>query len=285
MASRRVVFWTGFLAAAAFAAAWVGAHTPTPGLETDRSTVSVPPPRHPGAPPLRILFIGNSLIYAADLPAMVQGLARTAGRDLLYEQHTPGGRRLADHVEDPGASALLARGGWDAVVLQEQSQWPALPDERVRSEVEPAALALAARAREADPAVRILLYETPAHRDGDPQLGAGAATYQGMQERIDRTYRRLASLVDGTVVPAGEAWLLARREHPEIQLYGDAVHPGRAGAYLTACVFYAVLFDHSPDGSPYTAGLPQPLAATLQGIAWRAATSQDRSRDAAPSRP
>ena len=285
MASRRVVFWTGFLAAAAFAAVWVGAHAPTPVSEADGSAVLVPPPTLPGAPAVRVLFIGNSLTYAADLPAMVQGLARTAGRDLVYEQHTPGGRRFADHVKDAGASALLARGGWDAVVLQEQSQWPALPDERVRSEVEPAALELAARARDASPAARILLYETPAHRGGDPQLGPESATYEGMQERIDRTYRRLAALVDGTLVPAGEAWLLARREHPEIELYGDAVHPGRAGAYLTACVFHAVLFGRSPVGTPYTAGLPPSVAAPLQAIAWRAVASPDRSLVPAPSRP
>jgi hypothetical protein len=92
-----------------------------------------------------------------------------------------------------------------------------------------------------------------------------------MQVRIDRTYEHLAALLRGTVVPAGEAWRLARREHPEVNLYDDAVHPGRIGAYLIACVFYAALLERSPVGSRYTAGLEPAVAAALQGIAWRAA--------------
>ncbi len=266
MPSRRVVFWAVVLAAAGLAAAWSGVLPPRAAAGGSAS-LEVPAPSDPAAPRLRVLFIGNSLTYAANLPAMIQGLARTAGVDLVYDQHTPGGKRLADHAQDAGALSLLDRGGWDAVVLQEQSEWPALPDERVRSEIEPYAAALAARARAASPAVRVLLYETPAHRDGDVQIGGESATYEGMQARIDRTYERLAALVNGTLVPAGEAWLRVRRAHPGIDLYDDAVHPGRAGAYLTACVFHVVLVGRSPAGSRYTAGLDAAVAEALQAAA------------------
>ena len=239
----------------------------------------VPAPQDPNAPTLRVLFIGNSLTYSADLPAIIQGLARTAGVNLVSEQHTPGGWRLLNQAADPQVRALLARGGWDAVVLQEQSEWPAFSDEQVKSGIEPYAAALAAAARAASPSVRLLLYDTPAHRDGDssnvsayPEL----ATYEGMQLRIDRTYERLAALLRGAVVPAGVAWRIARREHPEIVLYADPVHPGPAGAYLIACVFHATLLGRSPVGSRYTAGLDSSTAAALQAIAWRAAGAEAR---------
>jgi len=82
--------------------------------------------------------------------------------------------------------------------------------------------------------------------------------------------------VGGTLVPAGAAWRIARREHPEIDLYGDPVHPGRGGAYLIACVFQGVLVGRSPVGSTYTAGLDSAQTSALQAIAWRAANGEGR---------
>lgn len=260
----------GLLAAGAVAVWGVG-RVPGRSSPAVGATARVLAPADPRAPSLRVLFIGNSLTYSADLPRMIQGLARSDGVDLVYEQHTPGGRRLADHAADPAALALLDRRGWDVVVLQEQSEWPALPDARVRAETDPAAAALAARARAASPGVRLLFYETPAHRDGDAAVAPEAATYAGMQRRIDRTYRRLAGDLRGTLVPAGEAWSVARSEQPEIDLYADAVHPGRAGAYLIACVFHASLFGRTPEGSSFTAGLAPAEASALQEVAWRVA--------------
>ena len=280
MSRRRILFWILALAASGFAALRTGVFAPsTPSVRPPGATLEVPAPSAPNAPTLRVLFIGNSLTYAGALPAMIQGLARTAGVNLLYEQHTPGGARLLNQAADPQVRALLARGGWDAVVLQEQSQWPAFSDEQVRSGIEPYATALATEARTASPSVRLLLYETPARRDGDPQdtsVSPELATYEGMQLRIDRTYERLAVLLRGTVVPAGVAWRLARREHPEIDLYADPVHPGRIGAYLIACVFHATLLERSPVGSRYTAGLEPAVAAALQAIAWRAVSEEGR---------
>jgi hypothetical protein len=282
MRSRRRLFWILFPAAAAAAALSLGEYPPLSREAPPPSVIlSVPPPSNPNAARLRVLFLGNSLTYAAGLPAMIQGLARTAGVDLVYEQHTPGGARLLNHASDPRVLALLARKGWDAVVLQEQSEWPAFSDSLVRSGVDPYATSLAAKARAGNPSVRLLLYETPARRDGDPQYAAMApeiATYEGMQARIDRTYERLAALLHGTVVPAGRAWRLATREHPEIDLYDDAVHPGRAGAYLIACVFYVTLVGRTPVGSSYSAGLAPPVAAVLQAIAWRAWEEGQRVR-------
>ena len=278
MSRRRFLFWVLALAAVGFAALRSGVFAPgPPAAPPARAALDVPAPPDPNAPTLRVLFIGNSLTYAQNLPAMIQGLARTAGVNLVYEQHTPGGARLLNHAADPQVRALLDRGGWDVVVLQEQSEWPAFSAEQVRSGIEPYATALAAEARAASPPVRVLLYETPARRDGDSAnlaVSPEMATYEGMQGRINRTYERLAALVGGTVVPAGAAWRLARGEHPEINLYADPVHPGPGGAYLVACVFHAVLLRRSPVGSSYTAGLDPAVAATLQGIAWRAASGE-----------
>ena len=259
MSRRRILFWILALVVTGFAALRSGAFAPpAPSVRPAAPALEPAVTLDSNAPTLRVLFIGNSLTYAGDLPAMIQALARTAGVNLQYEQHTPGGARLLNHAADPQVRALLAGGGWNAVVLQEQSEWPAFTDEQVRTGIEPYADTLAAAARAASPSVRLLLYETPARRDGDSAnlaVSPDMATYEGMQLRINRTYERLATLLRGTVVPAGVAWSLARREHPEINLYADPVHPGRIGAYLIACVFHA----------------------TLQAIAWRAANGEGRA--------
>jgi hypothetical protein len=277
---RRILLWILALVATGYVALRTGAFAPpAPRVRPAAAALEVPAPSDPYAPSLRVLFIGNSLTYAANLPAIIQGLARTAGVNLVYEQHTPGGARLLDQATDPQVRALLDRGGWDAVVLQEQSEWPAFSDEQVKSGIEPYATALAAEARAASPSIRLLLYDTPAHRDGDSSNVAAypeLATYEGMQLRIDRTYERLAALLHGTVVPAGVAWRIARHEHPEVVLYADPVHPGPAGAYLIACVFHATLLGRSPVGSRFTAGLDSSTAAALQAIAWRAASAEGR---------
>ena len=284
MTRRRALVWLLALVAVGYAALRTGVSAPErravpPGAPPSPVGPEVPAPPGPNAPTIRVLFIGNSLTRAGGLPEMIQGLARTAGVNLVYELHAPGGARLLDQAADPQVRALLARGGWDAVVLQEQSEWPAFGDEQVRTGIEPYADTLAALARRASPQVRLVLYETPARRDGDSSnlaVSAEMGTYEGMQGRIDRTYERLAVLAGGTLVPAGAAWRIARREHPEIDLYGDPVHPGRGGAYLIACVFQGVLVGRSPVGSTYTAGLDSAQTSALQAIAWRAANGEGR---------
>lgn len=71
------------------------------------------------SPPYRILFIGNSLTYMHDMPRLLAGLARAGGIEVVVEQYALGGARLEGHAEDAAVRALLERGGWWAVMLQE----------------------------------------------------------------------------------------------------------------------------------------------------------------------
>ena len=131
MSRRRFLFWILALAASGYAALLTGVFAPAaPNVRPPVAVLDVPAPSAPNAPTLRILFIGNSLTYAGNLPAMIQGLAR-------------------------------APSGGD-----------------------------------------------PQNTSVSPEL----ATYEGMQLRIDRTYERLATLLQGTLVPAGAAWRAANGE-------------------------------------------------------------------------
>lgn len=76
-------------------------------------------------PAIRVLFIGNSYTAANDLPGMVRDLANSVGRDVEIEAVVPGGWWLRDHASSPDTLNRIAEGGFDYVVLQEQSMVPA----------------------------------------------------------------------------------------------------------------------------------------------------------------
>jgi hypothetical protein len=51
---------------------------------------------------------------------------------------------------------------------------------------------------------------------------------------------------------------------------GDGSHPTVTGTYLAACVLFAKIFDRSPVGLSYHAGVSREAAAELQATAWAA---------------
>ena len=68
--------------------------------------------------PVRILFIGNSLTYANDLPAQVCAMAASAGRRAVCESVANPDFGLEEHWHEGTARRVIAR-GWDVVVLQQ----------------------------------------------------------------------------------------------------------------------------------------------------------------------
>jgi len=73
----------------------------------------------PSSPPLRVLFVGNSLTETNDLPAVVARIARSHGRRLEYRTVAFGGYALEDHWAQGDARAALANGNWDVIVMQQ----------------------------------------------------------------------------------------------------------------------------------------------------------------------
>jgi len=68
---------------------------------------------------IAVLFIGNSLTSANDLPHLVQQIARAAGVSMTVASVTKPNFSLEDHWNDGEALDSIAKGGWDAVVLQQ----------------------------------------------------------------------------------------------------------------------------------------------------------------------
>ena len=211
---------------------------------------------------IRVLFLGNSYTYVNDLPAVFRHLARAAGRNVETGMVASGAETLAQHAASPESLAAIRAPGWRFVILQEQSEIPAIASVRA-SQMLPAAQALVSDIRAA--AATPVLLDTWAHRDGLP---GARLDYAGMQAAIDEAYAALGRDLGVSVVPAGRAWAAVLRTDPTTGLWqADGSHPNPAGTYLVACVLYARLFDASPVGIPDTEGLSSELARSIQALA------------------
>src|SRR5262245_12070156 len=79
-------------------------------------------------PAERILFIGNSLTYVNDLPAMVSALAKADWRTIHCEMVARPDFSLEDHWQQGEARRAIRSGSWTTVVLQQGPS--ALPESR-----------------------------------------------------------------------------------------------------------------------------------------------------------
>ena len=214
-------------------------------------------------PVTRILFIGNSYTFVNDLPGTFISLARSGGHSVETGMAAQGSWTLALHASSTGTLDRLSSSHWDYVVLQEQSEIPALEPARTQ-EMYPAARSLVRAIQGAG--ARPIFFLTWAHRDGLPDQGL--PDYESMQMQIDQGYMAIAHESRSIVAPVGYAWMTASVQDPRLKLWqADGSHPSVIGTYLAACVFYAVIFNESPSGLTYRDGLRKATAAYLQGVA------------------
>ena len=175
--------------------------------------------------PLRILFVGNSLTYINDVPALVVAIGRANQRILQCEQVTAPDLSLEDHWRLGDARRAIARGGWDIVVLQQGPS--ALPESRA------------------------LLVDYTRRFDREiKQAGAATALYmvwpslarRGDFADVSRSYAAATHAVGGLLLPAGDAWREAWQLDSRLALYGsDGFHPSPLGSELAAItIFQAV---------------------------------------------
>jgi hypothetical protein len=217
-------------------------------------------------PGLRVLFIGNSLTYVNDMPAMVERLAQEdrGARRVFAVRYAPAGWRLEWAARDEGLMKLIADERWDAVVLQEQSAIPSLPGYR-EAHMYPAARALAGAASRSG--AETVLFMTWGYREGD-RYEYSRDDYGAMQARVADAYTRLGGELHSLVAPVGLAWQTALSERPRTALWEiDGRHPSVIGSYLAACVMYRDIAARDPRGSRFTAGLAPGVARWLRRVA------------------
>ena len=226
---------------------------------------------------VKILFIGNSLTSANNLPGVVADIAKSHGYTVTYDSYTPGGARLIRHSSDARVLQKIEETSWDFVVFQEQSQYPGFSEKQLARDVFPYAESLSLAVKESSDKSTVVFYMTMARKNGDPQnvnnipeLG----TYEGMQERVNSCYLEMGKSNDALVAPVGEVCMAVREEKPDLDLYSDNVHPNKTGTYLAACVFYTTFFNKTSVGSSVPAGVDPASAQYIHSVVDRVALKQ-----------
>lgn len=204
--------------------------------------------------PKKVLFIGNSYTEVNNLPQLVQKVSESAGSRVEYRSNTPGGCTFEQHCTNQSMS-LIQEGGWDVVVLQEQSQLPSFPWSQVNRECLPYAARLADSVYAHNPEGEVMYYMTWGRQNGDQQNAIyfdSLGTYEGMDDLLYARYLYMARENDASVCPVGRVWRYLRTNHEEIELYsGDGSHPSMLGSYAGACAFYTMIFHESPERITY----------------------------------
>ncbi|MDI9342538.1 MAG: PKD domain-containing protein [Sediminibacterium sp.] len=220
---------------------------------------------------LTVLFLGNSYTYYNNLPDLIDNLALSKGDDLVYDQNTPGGHTFNNHFNNVTSMAKINQQNWNYVVLQAQSQEPSFSPAQVNAQTFPYAVKLDSAIKHNNACSQTMFFETWGRKFGDQSNCANyppICTYTGMQNRLKASYKLFADSAKGLMAPAGEAFRASMIANPNLNLYDtDNSHPSLAGSYLTACVFYEMLFKKPCLNSTYLGGLPQTTAQFLQQIA------------------
>lgn len=262
------------------------------------------------AKPLRVFHIGHSLV-GKNMPAMLEQLA---GEGHEHRSQMGWGASLQSHWEPDipvngaevenahdkyqDAKVAVAQGTFDALVLTEAVEIK----DSIKYFDSPKYIRLWARdARNANPSVRVYLYETW-HPLDDPE---------GWLDRLDRDlgkYWEGVLLAQGLahgdtkgpvyVIPAGQvmASFVRRVDQagglPELRTREDLfyrspdgkqdmIHLSDLGSYLVALTHYAVLYHRSPVGLPYrlkradgspTDAPTEEVARLMQEVVWQVVT-------------
>jgi len=202
---------------------------------------------------ITMLFIGNSFTQRNDLPGLLATLAAARNLSVKHELISVGGASLRTHWNAGRAARAIATGGYDYVVLQEQSTLPVKNASRMAENVR----LFDAVIKQAG--AKTVLYMTWA-RQHSPEA----------QQVISSAYTTIGEELGAIVVPVGLAWQTFLTSHNQPRLHDrDQSHPTLAGSYLTACVFLATLLKENPIGiEAGSAGLESQDVNELQRVAW-----------------
>lgn len=203
------------------------------------------------APETRVLFVGNSLVYVGNAPAVYAALATANGHPTRADMIVRGGATLTQRLEDGSVARALESGGYALLVLQERGGdavcgfGPGSCEQSRQAIIELAALARAKGTR------AVLL--------GTYQPGAA------FSPRLVAAEADLARAAGIDYVEVSETFARLRSEHPEQDWFdADGMHPGRDLALLNAVQLYRVV--HGGPPVPAALEVPAPIFAPRSGL-------------------
>lgn len=180
--------------------------------------------------PLRILFVGNSLTYTNNIPALVKELGKGDSILIEYKTIAKPDYGLDDHLDEGAVQKEINKGKYDFVVLQQGPS--ALPESQV-----------------------ILMASVQKYKVLCDQAKSKLALYMVWPSKsrlsdLDNvifSYSNAGKKHNTIVCAAGLAWKKVLTTDPKISLYGpDGFHPDLTGSLLSAMVIYKTLTGTGP---------------------------------------
>ena len=198
-----------------------------------------------------ILFIGNSYtFFNGGLDQQLKGLAPTTATALIAVS----GYTLEDHWNRGDALKTIRKGGWNYVVLQEQSLGPVVDSAKFFNSVRNFDVEVRASGASS---ILLMTWERP----DSIKFGVTTAT-------LAAAYNAAGQELGIKVAPAGLAFARSLQERPDLVLNSEDGHPTIYGTYLAACVLYGTIFEKSPLGNSYSGkGISKDIRDYLQQIA------------------
>ena len=204
----------------------------------------------------RILFVGNSFTFYNDgidyhLQNMLRLEKSTDTINYITQKVAVSSYTLEAHYQDPVTMDKIKNSRWNLVVLQEQSTRP-VNNPGLFLEF---ATKLDSEIKKTNSGVALFMTWAPEDTPSDLNL-------------IAASYNSVGAALKDIVVPVGKVWEYFRKNNSNIDLYfSDRKHPSLAGTYLTACVFFNVVFKKNPVDNGYVpVGLSTEDSKTIKKI-------------------
>lgn len=193
--------------------------------------------------PESVLFVGNSLTYYGNVPALYAALGTANGHPARSDMIVEGGATLTERVADGSVERALATGKYDALVIQERGGDLLCsfgPESCVESR---AAIRKLARVADQQGVTVVMLGSYQPNPEVSLRLveaeSAAATESNVTYAEVSETLRQL------TASAPQLAWFAA-----------DGMHPGKDLALLHAILVYRALHGALPDATPLQVDAP-----------------------------
>lgn len=175
--------------------------------------------------PTRVLFVGNSLVYVNNLPALLTALA-PADAPIVADMLVAPGGDLFERWQDGSTAREINSGQWQVVVLQERGGLIACVEHPAERDEPDCRGSLNAQRKLVEVArqkgVRVILLGTW----GPDSL---------WQKQLSRALRKVAAQVGAEALDAGADLRAFGKAHPDTPIYqDDALHPSLDGSLRIA---------------------------------------------------
>jgi|APMI01.1.fsa_nt_gi hypothetical protein len=188
-----------------------------------------------------VLFVGNSLTYVGNLPAVFDALAASNGKSVESDMIVKGGATLTMRVADGSVQRALAAKKYDFVVFQERGG--------------DSMCAFGTKScTESEASFRILASAASQHGAKPILLGTYQALPQASRALVQAEAEAAGSIA---YVSISERLAAAMQAQPNANwFYTDGMHPGHDLVLLEAILLYRSVYNELPHSSGFTVSAP-----------------------------